>query len=244
MSRIELGRTGIKDEDLEELLELYGVVDSEERLALLELNRRLNGKKWWDSYSSSFADWFCSYLILESAATYIWTYEGRLVPGLLQTQDYAESIIRTRYTDDEHVRRLIEVRMRRQNMVLGSGAPNLWAIVDHSALTDGVNDLSVMRQQIEFLIEATQFKGVRIQVLGPRSGLCALRNDSFAILRCRGNNLAEVVYLENLESAHFLDKPEESEPYRLAMARIGRAADNPEDTRTTLEAALRSLKDR
>jgi transcriptional regulator with XRE-family HTH domain len=238
MSRIELGRVGLKDDDLEKLLDLYGVADSGERLALLDLSRRLNGKKWWDSPSDSFADWFCSYLILESAAAYIWTYECSLVPGLLQTQAYAESIIRTRYSDDDHVRRLVEVRMRRQNMVHGTGTPKLWAIVDLSALTDGVDDTAIMREQIEFLIEATQFKDVRIQLLQPRAGLCALRNDSFSVLRFSSTHLADVVYLENLESAHFLDGPERSEPYRLAMSRIGNAADPPEQTRRTLEDVL------
>ncbi|WP_433793505.1 helix-turn-helix domain-containing protein [Actinoplanes sp. CA-252034] len=241
MSRIELGRIRLKDDDLTRLLDLYGVIDSGERLSLLELNRRLNGKKWWDSYSYSFADWFCSYLVLESAAEYVWTYECSLVPGLLQTSAYAESIIRTRYSDDEHVRRLVDVRMRRQQMVLGSGAPKLWAVVDLGALTDGVDDTTIMREQIEFLIEAADFTNVCVQVLRPRSGLCALRNDSFSVLRLGGTNLAEVVYLENLESAHFLDDPGKSEPYRLAMARIGGAADPPELTRHTLEAVLNRI---
>ncbi|MDI6098347.1 helix-turn-helix transcriptional regulator [Actinoplanes sp. NEAU-A12] len=241
MSRIERGRSRIKDNDFEALLNRYGVADPNERSAWLELNRRLNGKNWWDSYSDSFADWFCSYLVLESAAEYIRTYECSLVPGLLQTQAYAESIIRTRYSDDEHVRRLVEVRMRRQNMVFEAGGPRLWAIVDLSALTDGVDDTAIMRQQIEFLIEATQFPGVCIQVLRPRPGLCALRNDSFSILRFRSSNLADVVYLENLESAHFLDGPERSEPYRHAISMIGNAADAPEQTRQTLEDVLRTL---
>jgi transcriptional regulator with XRE-family HTH domain len=238
MSRIELGRVGLKDDDLERLLGLYGVADSDERLALLNLNRCLNGRRWWDSYSYSFADWFCSYLILESAAAYVWTYECSLVPGLLQTQAYAESIIRTRYSEDEHVRRLVEVRMRRQQMVLGTGTPKLWAIVDLSSLTDGVEDTAIMREQVAFLIKATHFTDVRIQVLQPRAGLCALRNDSFSILRFSSTNLADVVYLENLESAHFLDEPARAEPYRLAMARIGHAADPPDQTRHTLEAVL------
>ncbi len=244
MSRIELGRVALKGDDLKKLLDLYGVTDLRERSALLGLNRCLNERQWWDSYNDSFADWFCSYLILESAAEYIWTYENSLVPGLLQTAGYAEAIIRTRYSGDEHVRRLVEVRRRRQDMVFKTGAPKLWAIVDLGALTDGVDDLGIMREQIEFLIRAAGFPGVCIQVLQSRSGLCTLRNDSFSILRFNSTNLADVVYLENLESAHFLDGLDQAEPYRVAMSRIGNAADAPEDTVKTLEEALRRIEDR
>jgi transcriptional regulator with XRE-family HTH domain len=241
LSRIENGQLRIEDVDLVELFDLYGVTGADERRAWRELNRHLNARKWWDSYSDAFADWYCSYLVWESAAKYIWTYECTLIPGLLQTQDYAEAIIRTKYTDDEHVRRLVEVRMRRQETVLRTGTPQLWAIVDPRALTDGVEDPAIMRKQIEFLIEASDFTGVTIQVLRPRPGLCAWRNDSFSILRFPNINLPDVVYLENLDSAHFLDGPERAEPYREAMNRIGTAARPPEQTRQTLEHVLERL---
>ncbi len=241
ISRIELGRIGIRDAELEKLLDLYGENDPEERLALLELNSRLNERKWWSDYGDPFSDRFCSYLVLESIAQQIWVFEIRLVPGFLQTPAYAETIIRSRSQhDDADVRRLVEVRKRRRAMVLGSAKPAPWVILDHSALTDGVDDAAVMREQIEFLIAATE--RVRIQILPPRSGLYALRNTSFSILRCRGRSLADVVYLENLDSAIYLDDHEESQTYRNAMEEIGRAADPPSATRRTLEEALRHYR--
>ncbi|RSM44999.1 transcriptional regulator [Actinoplanes sp. ATCC 53533] len=236
ISRIELGRVGIKEVDLDRLLTLYGISDDNERLAFLERNHRLSEPRWWSSYSNHLSEWYCSYLHLESEAKYILEYEVRLIPGLLQTRAYAEAVIRSTCTDEQQVRRLIDVRMRRQRMVLERGAPKLWAIVEHAALVDSFDDSELMQEQIDFLLRITGSSDVRIQVLMPGAGALAFRGNSFSILQMKAS---EVVYMEHLDRAFFLDERKDSEPYRLAMSELVIVADEPRKSRTTLEEISR-----
>lgn len=235
MSRMERGRIGIRQIDLDRLLVIYGISDHE-RLALLEWNRRLGEPRWWSSYGNHLSEWYCSYLLLESEAKYIQAYEVRFIPGLLQTRAYAEAVIRSTCTDEQQVSRLVEVRMRRQRMVLERGAPKLWAIVEHAALVDGFDDPELMREQIDFLLRITQSSDVRIQILMPGAGALAFRGNSISILQLK---TSEVVYLEYLDRAFFLDEHKGSEPYRLAMSELVIVADEPRSSRRTLEEISR-----
>jgi uncharacterized small protein (DUF1192 family) len=244
ITRMERGQVAVKDADLSSLLTLYGVTDGEERLALLQLNNRLNEAKWWTGPDTSLAGWFCSYLVLESIADYIWTYENRFIPGLLQTAAYAEAVIRTRCNDTGMVRRLVEVRMNRQRMILRDKATRLWAVIDQTALDDGPGDPGLMREQMQFLLRATEETNVRIQVVKPGAGAYAARSNSFSILRLPGKRLSEVVYLEHLDRALFLDSPQDSDPYRIAMNEIGVAADEPAATRASIEKAMQRFRKR
>src|SRR5258708_26793430 len=93
ISRMELGRVGFKERDVEDLLTLYGLDDEEERTRLLTLAREANNPGWWHRYGDVLASWFQSYLGLEAAATMIRSYEIQFVPGLLQTEDYARAVV-------------------------------------------------------------------------------------------------------------------------------------------------------
>ncbi len=239
MSRIELGRFGIKETDLDKLLTLYRISDAHGRLAVLERNRRLSEPRWWSSYCDHLPEWYCSYLHLESEAIYILEYEVRFIPGLLQTKAYAEAVIRSTCTDEEQVRRLLEVRMRRQQMVLERGAPKLWAIVEHAALVDGFNDPGLMQEQIDFLLRVTSSSDAKIQILMPGAGGLAFRSNSISILHLEAS---EVVYLEHLDRAFFLDDPKESQPYRRAMSELVIVADQPRESRKTLEEISRRIR--
>ncbi|WP_164466008.1 helix-turn-helix domain-containing protein [Actinoplanes teichomyceticus] len=237
VSRLELGQVPFKDADLDTLLTYYRMHDARERAALLSLNARLNEKPWWAPYSNSLAEWYRSYLLLESVAQYIYTYENRFIPGLLQTREYAEATIRDRYTDEEDIQRRVDVRMRRQASILRRRASQIWAIIDNAALEDGLDDPAVMRRQLDFLIRATDLPHVRIQIV--KRGACAARSNSFSILRLRSARLSEVVYLEQLDDALFIEDVAKSEPYRIAWSEIGIVACKPEDTRRILEQTLR-----
>jgi hypothetical protein len=242
VTRMELGKVSIKDTDLNEFLTLYGVLDDEERMALLELNCRLNESRWWPAYSDTLPEWLCSYIALESIAKYIWTYEVRFIPGLLQTEAYAEAVISSRCTNNKRTRRLVDLRMRRQHLMLERKAQKLWAIIDHAALDDGLDDPGIMREQIEFLLQAADRPDVTIQVVKPGAGMHAARSNSFSILRLRGQNLSDVVYLEHLDRAFFLDDPNDSDTYLAAMNEIGVAADKPDKAQKALEKALDRIK--
>ncbi|KHD75124.1 hypothetical protein MB27_24700 [Actinoplanes utahensis] len=236
LSRMELGRVGIKELDLHDLLTLYGISDAGERLAFIERNQRLSEPRWWSTYGSGFSEWYCSYLVLESAAQHIRTYEVRFIPGLLQTRSYAEAVIRPATTDEDQVGRLVDVRLHRQRLVLERGVPRLWAIVEYSALTEGFTDPRIMQEQIRFLLDITESSDVTIQIIMPGAGGLTFRGNSFSILQ---HESSEVVYMEHLDRAQFLDDRNESEIYRRTMGELVILADEPRRSRRTLEEILR-----
>ena len=179
ISRIELGRSRIKDNDLGRMLTLYDVTDPQRRHALLKLSSRLNSRPSWHEYGDVVTTWFSSYLVMESIAEHIRSYEVRFIPGLLQTPAYANALFRMHYPE-EQARRRVDVRMRRQHHILrpgpqtrtayGNATPTLWAVIDESALHERIGHPNVMREQIDFLINATSKPNVRIQILPTGAG--------------------------------------------------------------------------
>jgi transcriptional regulator with XRE-family HTH domain len=244
ISRIEGGKVTVKDDDLNQLLDFYGIPDKEERAAFLGFNARLNEPKWWRPYGHALPSWFCSYLVFESAATQILTYERHFIPGLLQTRAYAEAIIRCRYTDEGQIRRLVDIRMHRQQVVLKKRTKSneirvLWALIDKAALDDVLNEPGIMREQIAFLIQALHELNVQIQVV--ERGALAARSNSFSILRLRGRRLSQVVYLEQFDSAQFFDHPTSLEPYWQAFLEIASVAKKPAEAQEFLVQTLANL---
>jgi transcriptional regulator with XRE-family HTH domain len=241
ISRVELGRIGVKDDDLDRLLTLYGVTNAQERQAMLRLSCRLNAAQWWDSYSDILPGWFRSYLVLESIAEYIRTYEVRFIPGLLQTAAYAEAVIRLHYRDEAEIRRRVEVRMQRQQMLLRPGAAKLWAVVDEAALYEQIAGRAAMREQVDYLLDMATRPNVPIQILPTgHAGRVGIGN-SFSMLRLRMHNLSDVVYLEHIGSALFLKDRNELDPYTIAMNRLAVASANPNVTVKKLQAARRAI---
>src|ERR671931_2826616 len=134
--RLENGQVGFKERDIVDLLRFYGVTDPGETAALVTMAREANEPGWWVQYSDVLPQWFRAYVDLESAATVIRTYEGQLVPGLLQTDDYAHALMRGALFDasPEETQRRITLRVRRQEVLTRPGGPRLWAVLDEAAL--------------------------------------------------------------------------------------------------------------
>src|SRR4051812_3863925 len=132
---------------------------------MLELTCRLNHRQWWHAHSEVLGGLFCSYLIFESIAEYIRTYEVRFIPGLLLTRAYSEAVVRMHYNDKDEISRRVDTRMRRQEMLLQRGTPRLWAVVDEAALSEQIGGAAVMREQIDFLDQVAERPPVHIQVL-------------------------------------------------------------------------------
>lgn len=244
ISRIECGRCKVKEDDLHRLLNLYGGTDRRHRQALLEFAGRLAGGQWWDGYRDVVDDWFRSYLVLESIAQVIRTYEVRFIPGLLQTRAYAEAVVRRQYHDEKEVRRRVEVRMRRQHAVIERKKPHLWAVIDRAALDeaalpDGIAGPAVMREQIEFLRTAAEQPNVVIQILPPGAGGRVGIATSFSLLRMSG--IPDVAYIEHIGDALFLDRPDKADRYAIAMNRLGVEAGEPQDAKATLEESLADI---
>ncbi|WP_435821650.1 helix-turn-helix domain-containing protein [Micromonospora musae] len=232
ISRMELGRVGFKERDVADLLTLYGVKDDEEREVLLKLARDANSPGWWHRYGDVLPGWFQSYLGLEAAAALIRTYEVQFVPGLLQTPAYARAVVLLGHgaaTPDEIDRR-VGLRMRRQELLRRTNPPQLWAVLDEAALRRPLGGTEVMRGQLDALVEATRLPNVRLQIVPFTAGGHAAAGGAFSILRFGDQDLPDIVYIEQLTSAIYLDKRDDLDHYALAMERLCVEAEPPERT--------------
>ena len=234
--RLEHGQVGFKDRDVMDLLGFYGVSDPEEVATIVTLAREANAPGWWHSYGDVLPPWFRAYVDLESAATLIRTYEGQLVPGLLQTEDYAHALMRGALFDasPEETQRRITLRVRRQEVLTRPGGPRLWAVLDEAALRRRVGSPKVMRAQVERLIEATKLPHVILQVLPFGAGAHPAMAGAFSLLRFAEEELPDVVYVEHLSSALYLDRRDDVEQYLHVMEDLCVRAEPPNRTVETL----------
>lgn len=244
ISRLELGRVGFKERDVADLLTLYGVTDETERATFLEMVRQSNQPGWWHRYSDLVPSWFQDYVGLEESASRIQTYEIQFVPGLLQTEAYARAIASQGMPEavDEEVDRRVGLRMYRQRLFNQPNAPKLWAVIDESVLHRPIGGRAVLRGQIEHLLEITKQAAVSLQVLPFDLGRSGAEG-AFSILRFAEPEIPDIVYLEHLCGALYLDKPEDVEIYSKVSHRLAVDAQTPEATRKTLQAARKNLLD-
>ena len=242
ISRIELGRVSFKERDVTDLLQLYGV-DEDEAATLVELAIQANSPGWWHKYSDVLPDWFQVYVGLEEAASLIRLYEVQFVPGLLQTADYARAVVQLGQpgaAPGERERR-ISLRLGRQELLTKPGGPRLWAIVDEAALRRPIGGKEVMRAQLVQLLEATEQPQVTLQVMPFRSGGHAAEAGAFTIMRFPEPDLPDVVYLEQLTSALYLDKRDDVEKYTEVMERLSVEAESPERSVHILSGMLEEV---
>lgn len=240
ISRLELGRVSFKDRDVTDLLRLYGVTDVERVDALVALAEEANQQGWWHRYDDVMAKWFQTYIGLEEAASQIRTYEIQFVPGLLQTEDYARAVVAAgmpRALDDE-VERRVNLRKVRQRILGRPEPPVVWAVVDEAALRRPIGGRGVMRGQIHHLLDLTKRPNIKVQVMPFRLGGHAAEGGAFTILRFPEPDLPDVVYVEQLYSALYLDKRDQSDRYAQTMDRLVVEAPPPEETPNMLERIL------
>src|ERR671910_839305 len=241
--RLENGQVGFKQRDLVDLLERYGVTDPDEIDELLTLAREANVPGWWQHYGDVLPQWFRTYVDLESAATLIRTYEGMFVPGLLQTDDYMRAVIHGAHLEEppEEVGRKVRLRMARQILLTREHPPRLWAVVDEAALRRPVGGPAVMKGQLQRLLEATELPNVTLQILPFDAGAHAAMVGSFSVLRFPDQELPDVVYLEHISGASYLNKPDEVDQYLHVMESICVRAAAPDQTVELLEKLLDDL---
>lgn len=191
---------------------------------------------WWHEYRDVVPSWFAAYLSLEPAASLIRTYETRFVPGLLQTPEYARTVIRLSnpHARDPEIQRRVELRMRRQKMLHRPNAPKFWAIVDEAALRRQLGGRAMMRSQIRHLIYISQKPNITIQIMPGRSKGNAVAGGPITSLRFPDRDLPDVVYLEQLTGALYPNTDEDIYHYIQVLSRLGIEANQ----RATTVAAL------
>jgi hypothetical protein len=241
--RLENGQVGFKERDIIDLLHLYQVTDPDEVAAFVALAREANTPGWWQHYGDVLPAWFRTYVDLESAATLIRTYEGQFIPGLLQTDAYMRAVVQGAHLDEssEELGRRVRLRMARQQLLTREHPPRLWAVIDEAAMRRPVGGPQVMRGQLERLIEATKLPNVTLQILPLDVGAHPALIGMFTILRFPEVELPDVVYLEHLTSALYLNKPEEVDQYLNVMESIQVRAAPPDKTVEILDTILSEL---
>lgn len=236
ISRIELGRGSVRETDAEDLLTLYGITDPSEREELLSLAAQGSQRGWWHRYGDLVPDWLQTYLGLEQAARSIRTYESQFVPGLLQTDGYATALMGLAdFPPDEGARR-VELRRDRQRRFRDGGL-YLWAVLDEAVLRRPIGGPEVMHEQLDYLLDASTRSNLTLQVL-PFDSPGHAAPGGFSIVRFESAEVPDMVYVEHLTSALYIDKRPEVDAYLLAMERLTVMSAPPRQSTKIIEATL------
>jgi transcriptional regulator with XRE-family HTH domain len=241
ISRLENGRVGLKSRDMTDLLTLYGVTDEGLRSKFLALVRQSNTPDWWTKYSDILPDWFEAYLGFEAAAATIRSFEVQFVHGLFQTEDYARAVTRLRRktAHADEIERRVALRLKRQDLLSKPNPPRVWSVMDEAVLRRPVGGPAVMRAQFKHLIEVAEFPHVTLQVVPFASGAHAGESGSFTVLRFEERDLPDVVYIEQLTSAIYLDQRSDVEHYLEVVDELSSEALTPAGTTRFIEQAAR-----
>ncbi|MEV5988395.1 helix-turn-helix transcriptional regulator [Streptomyces sp. NPDC052051] len=240
ISRMELGRVSFKTRDVEDLLTLYGITDEAERISLLSLVKEANVAGWWHSYSDVLPNWFPTYVGLEGAAHLIRSYEVQFVHGLLQTEAYAHAVVSRgmKGAAAADIERRVALRLERQKCLVAENAPEFQVILDEAALRRPYGDRAVMRGQLQHLIDLSERPNVRLQIMPFSFGGHSGESGSFTILSFTESDLSDVVYMEQLTSALYLDKREDVGQYETAMKQLQQDSPGPAESRDLLRGLL------
>ena len=241
--RIETGRSRPQPGNVRTLLELYGVTGAE-RDGLIQLTREARQPGWWHSFRDVLPNPYEVYIGLEAGAASIRNFEPVVVPGLLQTEDYAREIFRNGpiELDPEEVERLLEVRVARQQVLGREDRPRLWAVIDEAVIHRVVGGVSVMRGQLRHLAECAQQGKTTIQVVPYRAGAHAGAIGAFVVLDFPEATDPAVVYVETLAGDISLEEGSDVARYTIAFDRLVAAALHPDDSVQMIERLARTLR--
>jgi transcriptional regulator with XRE-family HTH domain len=240
ISRIELGRNAIREIDVLDLLTLYGVSPAD-REQLLTIAEQANRPGWWHRYNDILPDWFQAYVGMEEAARFIRVYEPQFIPGLLQTEEYTGAVISLGDFPIEDRERHVILRKERQRR-FREGHLKLWVILDEVALRRPIAGIAAQVDQLRYLRGMCATRALTLQVIPYGAGGHAAPS-GFSILRFADRDLPDVVYVENLTSALYLDKQGEVDRYMLAMERMSLTAFPPQRSVDIIDDIIRELEE-
>jgi transcriptional regulator with XRE-family HTH domain len=244
LSRIESGkgRRPPTEADVRALLRLYGVEEYETSV-LLELLRRAGEPGWWQRYDKRLMpEWFDRLVGLQEGAAAIRTFEIQHVPGLLQIPEYTRAVVERGLpvASPREVRRRVELRTRRARLLHRADPPQLWAILDEAVLLRVLGSREVMREQLAHLIEMARRPHVTVQIVPLDVTNASAPSFPITYLRFDGLDLPDVVYLEHIKSANFLEDRDDTEQYRLVLDRLADDALTPRESLALLERTMES----
>jgi transcriptional regulator with XRE-family HTH domain len=242
ISRVETGRVSVSPRDVRDMLELYGVPGAQ-RESLVQLARDSRQKGWWHAYSDTMQPQMATYIGLESAASEIRIYEVSLIPGLLQTEDYARAVIRAGMVNSpaEDIERRVSLLMARQPAVVREDPPKVWAVLDEAALRRRVGGAGLMRLQLEHLLAQAALPNVAVQVIPFGGGAHPAMGRPFIILVFPERVDTDVVYLEDLTSALYLEDVAEVDRYNVFFNHLRATALSFDDSAALITSVLKEM---
>ena len=242
ISRVETGRVSVSPRDVRDMLDLYGV-PAAQRESLVQLARDSRQKGWWHAFSDTMQPQFATYVGLESAASEIRIYEVSLIPELLQTEDYARVVIRSGMmsSPSDDVERQVALRMARQPAITRDDPPKVWAVLDEAALRRQVGGPGLMRLQLEHLLAQAALPNVAVQVIPFGGGAHPAMGRPFIILVFPERVDTDVVYLEDLTSALYLEDVAEVDRYNVCFNHLRATALSFEDSSALITSVLKEM---
>ncbi len=231
LSRIETAHTGVRPKDLDALLETYGA-KPELRARIRAVAAQSRQRGWWEAYGDVLPDAYETYIGFEAEATSIYSYDAQLVPGLLQTAEYAAAVAQAVdvFDDADAVGRRVAVRMARQAVLTRDPPPRLYTVVDEAVLHRPIGGADVMRRQLSRLAEANERPMITVQVLPFTAGAHRGLDGAFAILEFAGGADQPLVYSDTMTGGVFSNKPEDLRSYWMSFEALRAAALSPADS--------------
>ena len=235
--RIEHARVRPQTRTLRTLLDLYGA-DEQQQADLLALLRDARQRGWLHAYQSELPEQYTTYIGFEGEARSVWNYESLFVPGLLQTEDYAWAVIRAvlPWASRDEVKRRVEVRMERQDVLRNDNPLELWVIVDEAALRRQVGGHDVMQAQLSHLVQAADLPHVTLQIIPLDVGAHAGMPGSFVFMQFGEAAIPDVIYIDSMAGDLFLEAEADVRRYRLVFEHLRAVAASPDDSRSLVAA--------
>jgi hypothetical protein len=236
VSRLETGQRGASPRDIRDLCDLYGLGD-EERRRLADLAKAGKQHPWWQPLSLRYS----TYVGLEADATLIRDFGLGVVPGLLQTPDYARAVLMATFPSraPDEIQNLVEGRIARQQRVLGAeNPPDFQAVIEASVLHRIVGSTTIMRAQFRRLLEASESPNVTVRVVPYEAGALPVAINKFIILSFGTPLLPDVVFVEGLTGDLFIERKEDIDAYQGAFRALEALAATPDDTRDILNSSM------
>jgi transcriptional regulator with XRE-family HTH domain len=239
MYRIEHARVRPQTRTLRTLLDLYGV-EKDQQTELVALLRDARERGWLHAYQSELPEQYMTFIGFEGEAESAWNYESLLIPGLLQTEDYARAVIRAGFpaAGRDEIEHRVEVRMARQDVLRADNPLKLWGIADEAALRRHVGGKPVMQAQLRHLMEVAEFPNVTFQVIPFDAGAHAGMPGSFIVLQFAEESIPDVIYLDSMAGELFLEAESDVRRYKLVFEHLRAVAVSPDASRKLIASIV------
>lgn len=245
LSRIETARQGITVKDLDKVLDLYGLEDTDRRATLKALARNARTRGWWDAYADSLPTDYANYIALEAEAAAMRSFSVHMFHGLLQTPEYAREIITSALmalVPPAEVERRVEVRTTRQRILTRNDTPlRFWGVIDEAVLHHMVGSTEVMRGQFEYLIQMAERPNVQLQVLPYGKAAHPATAGAFDILEFPEQHDPDVVYVEMMTSSLYIEGDNDVYMHALAFDHLLAMALDPDESRDLIAAVAAKM---